>query len=365
MNRYSKLFIDWMILGLTLLFMPLWAADGEGDWDNNDQPFTRILDLRGQWYFELGDNKDWAQAEHEDSDWDVIFVPARWEDEGFPGYDGFAWYRRHFKISRDIQSSTIYLLLGQIDDVDAVYINGHLVGYSGDFPPNYWTAWHRHREYVVPASALNFDGDNVIAIRVFDEGGAGGIVGNKIGFFRKENDPIFEKSLAGTWKFKTGDKGAFRKPSYNDEDWRDIMVPALWESQGIHDYDGIGWYRKRFRLPENLDTDGLVLLLGKIDDFDEVFLNGKHIGTTGRMGKRVGPDRLDDTYRKLRIYYLPDDLINKGGENILAVRVYDGWQHGGIYEGPIGIITEKNLRSWIRATNQTSLLTRFLQIFFE
>jgi sialate O-acetylesterase len=212
---------------------------------------------------------------------------------------------------------------------------------------------------------LRFDGDNVIAIRVFDEGGAGGIVGNRIGFFIKENDPIFAVSLAGNWKFQTGDKGGFRKPGYDDSDWRNIMVPALWESQGVHNYDGLAWYRKSFRMPEELMSDEMVLVLGKIDDFDEVFLNGKHIGSTGRMGKRVGPDRFDDAYRKLRIYYIPEELVRTDREGGVAVRVYDGWQHGGIYEGPIGIITARNLRNWLRETQQTSILTRFLQIFFE
>ena len=42
-----------------------------------------------------------------------------------------------------------------------------------------------------------------------------------------------------------------------------------------------------------------------------------------------------------RVYEIPDGILKKG-ENLIAVRVYDGQLAGGIWEGPLGILSEKN-----------------------
>ncbi len=84
----------------------------------------RIVDLNGIWKFEIGDNIKFADPSFDDSRWEDVRVPSSWEDEGFPGYDGFAWYRLKFRISEKYSSESIYLSLGAIDDVDEVYLNG-------------------------------------------------------------------------------------------------------------------------------------------------------------------------------------------------------------------------------------------------
>lgn len=90
----------------------------------------------------------------------------------------------------------------------------------------------------------------------------------------------------------------------------------------------------------------LVLLLGKIDDFDEVYLNGEFIGATGYM--EDNPDRVEyhDEWLEYRDYKLKTGLLYFDGENVIAVRVYDGMLQGGIYEGPVGIITYNTYKKW-------------------
>lgn len=81
-------------------------------------------------------------------------------------------------------------------------------------------------------------------------------------------------------------------------------------------------------------AETLVLFLGKIDDTDEVFLNGKRIGQTGF-------DNSDDDapyYRMNREYEFPAALLKE--TNTLAVHVYDGQGEGGIYSGPVGIMAK-------------------------
>lgn len=328
---------------LVLLFPPLASNIRAQGW-------RTLLNLRGKWKIELGDDMKWAAPKFDDSRWDNIRVPSPWEDEGYPGYDGYAWYRKHFTVDEDLKSAVVYLQVGYVDDVSEVYLNGHMVGFEGQFPPNFITAYNVTRSYRIPQQYLNYNGDNVVAVRVYDQRLAGGITHGNVGLFepREYLDPDYD--LAGTWKFTTGDDASWKDSEFYDGTWRNVIVPAFWETQGFKDYDGLGWYRSKFRVPENLVGKRLILLLGKIDDFDETYLNGKLIGRTGRIRKNWTPDDKGNEYAELRAYVIPPDLIIPNQVNTIAVRVLDVYMHGGIYDGPIGLITREKYREWKRDT---------------
>lgn len=310
------------------------------------QEWKLVMDLRGQWKFELGDKPGWADQTFDDGAWDEIFVPSNWEDEGYPGYDGYAWYRKHFKAPINVRDKELYLHIGYVDDVSEVYLNGHMIGFSGSFPPDYITAYNNYQRYTVPRHYLNLGGDNVIAVRVYDAQLSGGIVGGKVGLYEAEDFLQPDVKLAGTWKFKRGDNDDWRDPTLDESKWKDILVPAFWETQGFKDYDGYGWYRLRFKVPENLRNHRLILLLGKIDDVDEAFLNGERIGRTGKSIRGRLELESSEEYLQLRAYTIPSGVLRFDQENALAVRVYDNYIHGGIYEGPIGIVTQEHYRAW-------------------
>ena len=129
------------ILIITLLFLSEFAFA---------QEWKLLVDFRGQWKFTLGDNFRWAEVKTDDSKWDEIFVPSNWEDEGYPGYDGYAWYRKHFRLSSDMRNIPLYFHMGYVDDVSEIYINGHFVSFSGSFPPDYQTAYSIEQKFSVP-----------------------------------------------------------------------------------------------------------------------------------------------------------------------------------------------------------------------
>jgi sialate O-acetylesterase len=309
------------------------------------QDLNKIINLKGNWKFSIGDNTDWADPNYNDSDWDEIYVPSSWEDHGFHGYNGYAWYRLKFKLPEKFRSKTSFLILGFIDDVDEVYLNGELIGFTGSFPPDYETAYNAYRKYSIPFDQLNLAGENYIAVRVYDSQLAGGILNGDIGIFAPSEFFDLQLDLSGRWKFNIGDEFARKEPNFNDSDWKEIIVPALWETQGFKNYDGAAWYRKHFELPEDLENQKLVLMLGKIDDIDECYLNGKLIGSTGIFAKDPSKSRFGSEWSQIRGYYIPANLL-KSGENIIAVRVYDGFRDGGIYEGPIGIIKQDDYVSY-------------------
>ncbi|MCA9731274.1 MAG: beta galactosidase jelly roll domain-containing protein [Deferribacteres bacterium] len=333
-KRIRKNLIFILFIAMSYLFSTQLMAN------QNEQEFERyakIVELRGVWKFAIGDDSDWSSPSFDDSDWSEIFVPSDWEDEGYAGYDGIAWYRKKFKMRA--QDHDIYsLLLGYIDDSDEVWINGRFVGSSGEFPPGKNTAYDKFRSYLVPADYLNFEDENTIAVRVYDRYLNGGIVnGTKIGLFVDEDMLI---PLAGEWQFKTIDynlpKDFASNPGHN---WRTMFVPRFWDEQGLPNYDGFAWYRKSVVVPSRLRNENLILVLGKIDDFDETYFNGQLIGGMGFFSRHVDRDELGNIYQQVRIYEIPAEIINYNGENTIDVRVFDGYLGGGIYEGPVGITT--------------------------
>lgn len=310
-----------------------------------DEDLERKINLAKYWQFSIGDNPNWASTSYKDHNWERIYVPAKWENEGFNGYDGFAWYRVHFD-GRELNSNEAHFLLpGFIDDVDETYLNGKLIGKSGAYPPRFRTAYNSDRKYFIPNEIINFDGDNVIAIRVYDEIQDGGIVGGKPGIYTQKHSEVLLQSLYGPWKFIPTNNSQFSQPNVDDSKWETLMVPSFWDNQGYRTLDGTAWYRKTFTLDFKPETGKrYYLVLGKIDDFDVTYLNGEKIGATND-GRRLGDSQ---SFNKIRIYTILEGLLKTTDKNVLAVKVTDIGKDGGIYKGPIGIVEEAGVTKIIR-----------------
>ncbi|MEM7789163.1 MAG: beta galactosidase jelly roll domain-containing protein [Bacteroidota bacterium] len=327
------------------------------DWDV-------LVDLRGRWDFRIGDDASGTgvtppEARFDGGDarpappadvpggpevaWDDIFVPAAWEDEGYFGYDGFAWYRTAFALDDDArkraEDQPAFLLLGRIDDTDEVWLNGTYLGRGGRMPPLYKTASYAFRTYRVPPDLLRLDGPNTLAIRVYDEGLEGGILEGPVALVvPTAQNPLgapLVADLAGTWRFHLGDDLGWAEPDADVSRWDSLRVPAMWDAQGYNDYDGFAWYRTTVALGPEAARQDLVLVLGTIDDLDQTFVNGVEVGRTGDLdGMEVeGTEWLVE-----RAYPVPEGLL-RAGDNTVAVRVFDVMFDGGIYRGPVGLMT--------------------------
>jgi alpha-galactosidase len=134
--------------------------------------------------FNTGDNSTWATAFFNDSAWVSIKTNTNWELQGFDGYNGFAWYRFHFMLPSSLRNASYWkdslrIFLGKIDDADEVYLNGSLVARHGSFPSDangYQTVWNQTREIHISTTSpfIQWDKENLLAVRVYDGGGAGG-----------------------------------------------------------------------------------------------------------------------------------------------------------------------------------------------
>ena len=139
--------------------------------------FPSYESLAGLWRIRSGDDPAWETPDFPDSDWVTTQVPRGWENDALPNYDGTAWYRLHFSLSKDALSrwgdAPLALLMGAIDDADETYLNGTRIGAMGEFPPAKVTAYNQPRVYEFDRGLLSET--NVLAVRVSDWMGGGGI----------------------------------------------------------------------------------------------------------------------------------------------------------------------------------------------
>jgi len=267
------------------------TLDVPHDWSIEDLPpkldtvpeFEAVI---GLWRFHPGDEAAWMASDLDDSRWQPVTLPDNWEHHSDYTQDNvYGWFRRRLEIPADLRGKDFDLLLGKIDDVDEVFLNGVRVGGTGSFPPDYRTAYTTERRYRVAASLVHGDGSDVLAVRVFDGNGDGGIL------------------AAGTKSIRVG---PFTTRESENGDKTGYVL------------GGIGWYRKHFTLNE---TDKRVAVR-----FDGVYMNarvwinGRHLG--------VHPHGYTGFAFDLTPYLNPP-----GQENVLAMQVCNEGRNSRWYSG--------------------------------
>lgn len=105
-----------------------------------------------------------------------------------------------------------------------------------------------------------------------------------------------------------------------DGGWPTLKAPGMWEGQGLADVDGVLWMRKRVELSAAQAASAAQLHLAKVDDCDEVWINGQKVG--GQCG-----------WEQPRHYAVPAGML-RAGTNWIAVRVTDNGGGGGIHGEP-------------------------------
>ncbi len=174
----------------------------------------------------------WADPMLADDSWATIRTPALWESAGYDGMDGVAWYRTSFTLTDDETRQTVHLSLGPIDDSDITWVNGVEVGRTTD-------RYADPRLYTIPASVLR-PGKNVVAVRVEDTGGGGGIYGSPASLYVEVGG--VRRPLAGGWRFKVG------MVSFQPDGQRINKIPTILYNRMIHPLlgfpiKGVIWYQ--------------------------------------------------------------------------------------------------------------------------
>ncbi|MFK7852025.1 MAG: glycoside hydrolase family 2 TIM barrel-domain containing protein [Akkermansiaceae bacterium] len=137
------------------------------------------------------------------------------------------------------------------------------------------------------------------------------------------------------WLFLKGDPKGAEKPDFDHSTWRELDLPHDWSVEGPFDPDapagapggylpaGIGWYRKAFKVPQNLSKQRIFI------DFDGIYMNGEVWINGHRLGKRP--------YGYIGVRYELTPHLKYGERNTITVRVDDSLQPSARWYGGAGI----------------------------
>jgi sialate O-acetylesterase len=151
--------------------------------------------------------KSWSDPALETGDWKTMTLPTLWEDAGEADLNGVVWFRKTFDLPASAAGAAAELQIGMVDDIDTTWVNGVKVGAT--------VGYNVVRNYAVPAGVLK-PGRNVVAVRVLDTGGGGGIWGDqKLQLvLKKKAPPVVAMQaaqaatppidLSGPWRYRIG-----------------------------------------------------------------------------------------------------------------------------------------------------------------
>jgi len=205
---------------------------------------AQSISLGDQWKFKTGDSLQWARPEYNDNNWKTISTGYNWENTGYPDYDGYAWYRIKKVISSTLRSDSylkdsLKIKLGMIDDADQVYLNGILIGQNAGLKSDKFEElmpWDAERKYVISAEnpAIQWDKENVIAVRVYDQGGPGGMYSGKQSISMTDVSDYIKINTADAIINTKNDKSGSCTIRISNSSQNVTFSGTLYEKAGIH-----------------------------------------------------------------------------------------------------------------------------------
>lgn len=148
-----------------------------------------------------------------------------------------------------------------------------------------------------------------------------------------KRDNLFDSG----WKFHRGGALGAESPKFDDSKWRSLDLPHDWSIEDLPGTNspfnadaisqvnggfttgGTGWYRKTFRITDDLNEKQLIILFEGIYMNSNVWLNGEFLG--------------NHPYGYTSFWYDITKMIKSGKENVLAVEVRNEGVNSRWYSG--------------------------------
>jgi beta-galactosidase len=280
------------------------------DWRFKPMPMTELKDATSlnQWKWtkensgQTADMMAKPDLDTSGSEWKTTNPDTASANSAQMNFEGYAWFRAALP---ELSGPGRTVSFAQVDDNCEIYLNGKKLdshqGWSSPFMINLDAAW-------------NDGGSNVLAVRVQNNSGPGGIYGDvSVGHLPVEDQ--------------------FFSPECDDHSWRQVQLPHDYIVEGEYSSKAdtghgslpafAAWYRKKFSL-DAADQDKCVWLY-----FEGVFRDAKIYVNGKLVGRHPGG------YTSFHVDIA--DSVNFGAENLLAVYVdpadFEGWWYegGGIY----------------------------------
>ena len=143
-------------------------------WDYEVKTIRSIPLKNAQWLFttdklQNGHLKKFFSPSYPTASWKKIQM-GFWEKQGFPGYDGIAWYRIAFTMPEKIPCNAVEIVFEGVDESAWVWLNGIYLG-AHDMGPGGWKI-----PFAVDCrNEILWGKENILTVRVHDAAFAGGI----------------------------------------------------------------------------------------------------------------------------------------------------------------------------------------------
>jgi Domain of unknown function (DUF4838)/Glycosyl hydrolases family 2, sugar binding domain/Glycosyl hydrolase family 67 N-terminus len=182
-DKYNQLLSQFSKLLKELKISNTSESEKTVKWLEHMKVNDREVFLSDKWAFrkENGNqnvNKLFSQFDFDDSNWIKIPVPGIWDSIFSVGnHLGYAWYRVRFRLPKKYHKQNFILRFNGVDEQCWVYINGQYIGErtdasTGKKPKDYW---HESFSFPIKKETFKLNGENVLAIRVHNALGQGGI----------------------------------------------------------------------------------------------------------------------------------------------------------------------------------------------
>lgn len=197
------------------------------------EAWNRLTKVYDEVYVQLDDFKE---VKFDDSRWDEIKLPGNIE-RTYKDFDGHVLVRRSVDIPASWNAKELTMHIAGVDDNDLTYFNGVKIGEN--------SGWNKARTYKVPAELVK-EGKALVAIRIIDKSGGGGITGNDQSFCLEGPDGK-KISLSGQWKStKEADYSSMPKRPvnmYNEPYWSTVLYNAMINPLVPYTIKGAIWYQ--------------------------------------------------------------------------------------------------------------------------
>lgn len=143
---------------------------------------AKIMRLAESWYYKpdpwrQGAFDKWGEGEIQENLWPKVRMGASLAEQGLGDYRGVVWYRTKFRPDVSWRGEKLWLVLGQVEGEVELWINNKSVATSS-------TSKETANPRTVVAdltTAVIFNKENTLALRVNGNGRAGGIIGKPLG----------------------------------------------------------------------------------------------------------------------------------------------------------------------------------------
>jgi len=114
--------------------------------------------------------------------------------------------------------------------------------------------------------------------------------------------------ISDRWKFSPGDDTGWAASDYNDSEWEIISTNLTTSDLSFVEWEGIGWFRKKVQVSDELVGKPLALVVDRHLGASEIYLNGEKIYELGRFS--VNPERAEAySGNEMPVVVFPNDEI--------------------------------------------------------